>query len=37
MPSAQHWTAVLACGRATLGDVVVALVALWAVAFAVGF
>jgi hypothetical protein len=36
MPTAQHWTAVLACGRASLGDVVVALVAFWAVAFAVG-
>jgi hypothetical protein len=36
MPTAQHWTAVLACGRATLGDVVVAVVAFWAVALAVG-
>jgi hypothetical protein len=36
MPTAQHGTAVLACGRATLGDVVVALVAFWAVALAAG-
>jgi hypothetical protein len=36
MPTAQHWTAVLACGRATLGDVVVALVAFWAVALVAG-
>jgi hypothetical protein len=35
MPNAQHWTAVLTCGRATLGDGVVALVAFWAVALAV--
>ncbi|MGH7366643.1 MAG: hypothetical protein ACREK9_09560 [Candidatus Rokuibacteriota bacterium] len=32
MPSAQHWGAILVCGRATLGDVVIALVAFWAVA-----
>lgn len=36
MPTAQHWTAVLACGRATLGDVLVALVAFWAGALAAG-
>jgi hypothetical protein len=36
MPTTQHWTAVLACGRATLGDVVVALVAFWAVALVAG-
>jgi hypothetical protein len=36
MPTAGHWTAILVCGRATLGDVVVALVAFWAVALAAG-
>lgn len=35
MPSARHWTAILACGRATLGDLVIALAAFWAVALAV--
>jgi len=25
MPSAEHWQAILVCGRATLGDVVIAL------------
>jgi hypothetical protein len=32
MPSAEHWQAILVCGRATLGDVVIALVGFWAVA-----
>ncbi|MEX2222877.1 MAG: hypothetical protein WEG40_13880 [Candidatus Rokuibacteriota bacterium] len=32
MPTAEHWRAILVCGRATLGDVVIALVAFWAVA-----
>ncbi|MGH7316925.1 MAG: hypothetical protein ACREJS_11750, partial [Candidatus Rokuibacteriota bacterium] len=32
MPSAEHWQAILVCGRATLGDVVIALVSFWAVA-----
>jgi len=32
MRSAPHWTAILVCGRAALGDVVIALVAFWVVA-----
>ena len=36
MPNAQHRTAILACGRATLGDVAIVLVAFWTVAVAVG-
>jgi hypothetical protein len=32
MPSAEHWRAILVCGRATLGDVVISLVAFWTVA-----
>ena len=32
MPSAEHWQAILVCGRATLGDVAIALVGFWAVA-----
>ncbi|MGH7365438.1 MAG: hypothetical protein ACREK9_03430 [Candidatus Rokuibacteriota bacterium] len=36
MPSAQHWGAILVCGRATLGDVVIALVAYWAIAASAG-
>jgi fructose-specific phosphotransferase system IIC component len=32
VPSAEHWRAILVCGRATLGDVVIALVGFWAVA-----
>ena len=32
MPSAEHWQAILVCGRATLGDVVIALISFWAVA-----
>ena len=32
MPSAEHWQAILVCGRATLGDAVIALVGFWAVA-----
>lgn len=36
MPTERHWTAILVCSRATLGDVVVALVAFWAVALVAG-
>jgi hypothetical protein len=36
MPTARHWAAILVCGRATLGDVAIALVAYWTVAVAVG-
>ena len=36
MPTARHWTAILVCGRATLGDVAIALVAFWTVALMVG-
>jgi hypothetical protein len=32
MPSARHWSAILVCGRATLGDVAIALVAFGGVA-----
>ncbi len=32
MPTAEHWRAVLVCGQATLGDVVIALVGFWTVA-----
>ena len=32
MPSSEHWRAILVCGQATLGDVVIALVGFWAVA-----
>ena len=32
MPAAEHWRAILVCGRATLGDVVIALVGFWVVA-----
>lgn len=32
MPSAEHWRAILVCGRATLGDVVIALLGFWVVA-----
>ncbi len=32
MSSAEHWRAILVCGRATLGDVCISLVAFWAVA-----
>ena len=32
MPSAKHWHAILVCGRATLGDVAIALTSFWAVA-----
>ena len=32
MPSAGHWRAIQVCGRATLGDVVIALAAFWVVA-----
>lgn len=35
MPSAEHWQAILVCGRATLGDVVITLIAFWAVATSV--
>jgi hypothetical protein len=34
MPEAGHWQAILVCGRATLGDVGIALVAFGAVALA---
>jgi hypothetical protein len=34
MPEAGHWRAILVCGRATLGDVAIALVAFGAVALA---
>jgi hypothetical protein len=36
MPTERHWTAILVCGRATLGDVGIALGAFWAVALAAG-
>lgn len=36
MPAAQHWSGILVCARATLGDVVIALAAFWAVALAAG-
>jgi hypothetical protein len=36
MPSAEHWSAVKVCGRATVGDTVIALVSFWAVAAATG-
>lgn len=32
MPSAEHWRAILVCGRATLGDVFISLLAFWTVA-----
>ena len=32
MPSAEHWHAVLVCARATLGDVVIALIGFWTIA-----
>lgn len=32
MPEMAHWDAVLFCTRATLGDVLIALIAFWAVA-----
>jgi hypothetical protein len=32
MAAAGHWTAIQVCGRATLGDVAISLVAFWAVA-----
>jgi hypothetical protein len=32
MPTADHWRAILGCGRATLGDAAIALVAFWGVA-----
>jgi hypothetical protein len=34
MPAAGHWSAIKVCGRATLGDGVIALVSFWAVAAA---
>lgn len=34
MPLATHWRAIQVCARATAGDVVIALVAFWAVAAA---
>lgn len=36
MPTADHWRAILDCGRATLGDVVIALVAFGSVAVVAG-
>lgn len=36
MPSARHWSAILVCGAATLGDVVLALAAYWTVALTAG-
>jgi hypothetical protein len=36
MATARHWSAILVCGAATLGDVVIALAAFWAVASVVG-
>ena len=36
MSSAEHWSAVKVCGRATVGDAVIALVSFWAVAAAGG-
>jgi hypothetical protein len=36
MATAQHWSAILACGAATLGDVTIALAAFWTVAAGVG-
>ena len=32
MPTAEHWSALKVCGRATAGDAVIALVGFWAVA-----
>ena len=32
MPSASHWAAVQVCGRAAVGDALIALVAFWGVA-----
>jgi len=36
MRAAPHWTAILVCGRAALGDVVIALVGFWVVAAVAG-
>ena len=36
LPTASHWDAILVCGRATLGDVVIALASYWAVAMVAG-
>ncbi len=36
MATARHWSAILACGAATLGDAVIALTAFWTVAVVVG-
>ena len=36
MPAAQHWSGILVCVRATLGDAVIALVAFWTVALMAG-
>lgn len=36
MPTAEHWSALLVCGRATLGDVVIALIGFWIVAVCTG-
>src|SRR6266508_6376088 len=32
LPSREHWAAIQICGRATLGDAAIAVVAFWAVA-----
>jgi hypothetical protein len=36
MPTAEHWRAILVCGRATAGDVALALLAFWTVAATTG-
>ena len=36
MSTMNHWEAIQVCGRATLGDVAIALVAYWTVSVAVG-
>lgn len=36
LPAVDHWRGIVICGQATLGDVVIALVAFWAVAVAGG-
>lgn len=36
LPAADHWSGIVICGQATLGDVVIALAAFWTVAVAGG-
>ena len=36
LPSGGHWISIQVCGRATLGDAMIAVVAFWAVAAMVG-